>query len=344
LGLLLLICALALYLWQLVLARSMTASETGAAKRSKQRQQTPAPALAAQTTLSVAVAGGSAARLSTAQVQGAPGATASRAETSPRTASLVEQLQALVKKELLCFWRDPQLKIRMFQSLFYVLIFVLVPTFSGGSGKNRGDSFYSNYTPFAVAAVIFLFMLTLSLNTLGIERQSLTALFLFPIDRKRLLWGKNLAVALLGCGALVVLMVFCAVATHEQAMILPAVVIGLAGMAITLGSGNLSSTYFPRYQRAIGQRGYSATGGPAQSGGCLNQIMSLVMLVTTAVLLTPVALGIGIPFFMNAQWVWLATIPLSLLYGAVLYLLFTNLAAKRMLATEPEILAITTRE
>ena len=344
LGLLLLICVLALYLWQLVLARSMTASETGAAKRSKQRQQTPAPALAAQATTSGAVAGGSAARVSTVQVQGTQSATVSRAETSPRAASLVEQLQALVRKELICFWRDPQLKIRMFQSLFYVLIFVLVPTFSGGSGTNRGDGFYANYTPFAVAAVIFLFMLTLSLNTLGIERQSLTALFLFPIDRRRLLWGKNLAVALLGCGALVVLMIFCAVTTHEQAMILPAVVIGLAGMAITLGSGNLSSTYFPRYQRAIGQRGYSATGGPAQSGGCLNQIMSLVMLVTTAVLLTPVALGIGIPFFMNAQWVWLATIPLSLLYGAALYLLFTNLAAKRMLATEPEILAITTRE
>ncbi len=343
LGLLLIICVLALYLWQLVLARSITASETGATRRSKQRQPAPqAPALATQAALSGGGApAGSVARLSSAVVGDTPSAAISRAEAHPGRARLVEQLQALVKKELLCFWRDPQLKVRMFQIVIYMAVFVFFPTFSASNGRN---AFYASYVPFTSVAVIFLFMLTLSLNTLGMERQSLGALLLFPIDRRRLLWGKNLAVALLGVVAHVFIMIFSAVTTHEQTMILPAVVIALAGMAITLGSGNLSSAYFPQYQRPMGKRGYSATGGPAQSGGCLNQIMSLVMLLTTVVLLIPVALGIGIPFFMNAQWLWLASIPLSLLYGAALYLIFTNLAARRMLTREPEILAVTTRE
>jgi ABC-2 type transport system permease protein len=233
----------------------------------------------------------------------------------------------------------------MFQTLIYVAIFVIVPLFSASNGSaTSGDSIYAQYTPFASVVVIFLSMLILSLNTLGIERQSLTTLFLFPIERRRLLWGKNLAVLLLGLALLVVLMLVCVIFSRQQSMILPATIIGLAGMGVTLGSGNLSSVYFPRYQRAIGQRGYSATGGQAQSGGCLNQVMSLVMLVTTAILLVPVALGIGIPFFLNMQWLWLAAMPLSLAYGLGLYVLFTNLAAKRLLAMEPEILAITTRE
>lgn len=335
-GLLLLICALVLYLWQLVLARSMTASESGAARRSKQRQQA---ALAG-----AAPAGSVAVRLSGERAQARTGAVASRAGASSGKARLVEQLQALVKKELLCFWRDPQLKIVMFQTLIYVVVFVLFPAFNAAGGRGGRGVFYANYAPFASVAVIFLSMLTLSLNTLGLERKSLSTLFLFPIDRRRLLWGKNLAVALLGTVVLVVLMIFCAVTSREQAMILPAVVIALAGMGITLGSGNLASTYFPRYQRSIGQRGYSATGGQAQSGGCLNQLMSIVMLLTTVLLLIPVALGIGIPFFLNAQWVWLLAMPLSLIYGAALYLVFTNLSARRMLAREPEILAVTTRE
>ncbi|MEO7022286.1 MAG: hypothetical protein ABI234_19215 [Ktedonobacteraceae bacterium] len=347
LGLLLVICAVALYLWQLVLERSMTASESGSSKRSKLPQQTVAPALAYQAATSVAVMSGaaSATRPVAERVPVTQTVAPTRIDAEPLKANIAEQLQALVRKELICFWRDPQLKVRMFQSLIYVVVFVVFPLFSASNGAHAaGDIFYASYTPFASVAVVFLFALTLSLNTLGIERKSLTTLFLFPIDRRRLLWGKNLAVFLLGFIALVILMLVSAVTTHEQAMILPATIIGLAGLGVTLGAGNLSSIYFPRYQKTIGQRGYSATGGQAQSGGCLNQLMSLVMLLATVVMLAPVALGIGIPFFVNIQWVWLATMPLSLAYGAGLYFLFTNLAAKRMLATEPEILAATTRD
>ncbi|MGH2478613.1 MAG: hypothetical protein ACRDHW_03020, partial [Ktedonobacteraceae bacterium] len=198
LGLLLVICALALYLWQLVLERSMTASETGASKRSKQRQASATPALAYQAAPVMAGVAGNVTRPAAARAQVAQTVAPARSHVDPLKANLVEQLQALVRKELICFWRDPQLKVRMFQILLYVVVFVLLPTFSAAGGTNAGgNGFYASYTPFASVAVIFLFMLTLSLNTLGMERQSLTALFLFPIDRRRLLWGKNLAVGLL---------------------------------------------------------------------------------------------------------------------------------------------------
>lgn len=353
LGLLVVICALALYLWQLVLERSMSASESGASRRGKQRGQAgvAAPALASQTAipaqmapLQSAVAAVSGTRPAVERASAVPSASSARVDVDPLKANLFEQLQALIKKELICFWRDPQLKIRIIQSLFYMVIIVFVPLFTGSGGGASGDKFYAQYAPFVSAAVVFFLMLTLSLNTLGIERQSLTALFLFPIDRRRLLWGKNLAVFLLGLVELVVLMGACVVLAREPQMILPAVVIGLAGMGVALGCGNMASVYFPRYQREMGRRGFAGSGSQAQSGGCLNQLMSLVALLATIVLLAPVALGIGIPFFLGMPWIWFVSMPLSLLYGLALYIIFTNLAARRMLATEPEILAATTRE
>ena len=318
-GLLVLIAALALFLWNMVLERSLVASESGAARSARKRRHEVRSTTAAST----------------------PARAAAGTRVQPGTSILVNQLVALVRKELICFWRDPQLKIRIFQTFIYVGIFIVFPLFTSQSAD---ESFYGRYTPFVSAALVFLFMLTLSLNTLGIERQSLTTLFLFPIERHRLLWGKNLAVLLLGLVELIILMAVCILLAREPDMVLPAVIIALSGMGVALGWGNFASVYFPRYQAPVGQRGYRVTGGQAQSGGCLTALMSLVMLVVTVITLAPVALGVGIPFFLNLQILWLATIPLSLIYGLVLYIVLTNIAARQLLNREPEILAITTRE
>src|SRR5258708_2869972 len=320
LGILLAIGALVLYLWQIVLERSMVASETGAARKKKTEQQAHATQTSTRTMA------------------------ASRGETASRSTILWEQMLALVKKELTIFWRDPQLKVRLFQIVIYVVAFVLLPAFNN-SGSNANNAFLAGYAPLSSVAVVMLFMLTLAQNTLGLERESLTALFLFPIDRRRLLWGKNLAFGLIGVSALIILMVVCVFITHqpEQALILPATVIGLAGMGVTLGWSNMTSVYFPRYQPPMGRKNYAASGGQAQNGGCMNIIMSLAMTLVSIVSLAPVALSIGIPFFMQLQWLWIVTMPLSLIYGVVLYIGLTNLASQRMLATEPEILTVTTR-
>lgn len=341
LGLLVVICAVALYLWQIVLERSMSASESGASRRGKRRQQ----AAVASPVVMPVQASAVVARPGIERARGEVRVSAPvREETDPLKANLFEQLQALVKKELICFWRDPQLKIRIFQSLFYVVLVIFIPLFSHSNGNGSGNRFEAQYEPFFAAAVSLLLMLVLSLNTLGIERQSLTALFLFPIDRRRLLWGKNLAVLLLGLVELIVLMGVCIALGRQPQMVLPALVMGLAGMGVALGCGNLVSVFFPRYQREMGRRGFAGSGSQAQQGGCLNQLMALVALVATVIVLAPVALGIGIPFFMGNDWSLVVSIPLSLIYGLVLYVIFTNLSARRMLATEPEILKATTRE
>jgi ABC-2 type transport system permease protein len=311
LALLLVTSVLTLYLWQFVLQRSLSASEVGASARARGRRR--------QQTLAVTTA-----------VQ--PGG------VSIWEGLIPPQVSALTVKELKYFWRDPQLKAMMFQSVIYVAIFLVAPLLNPNSSRFGGNGYVLLITPL----IVILFMLTLSLNTLGLERQSLTTLFLFPVAPQRILWGKNLAVATFGIVELVVLVAAGAFITHAWDFVLPVLVGGLAGMGVSLGCGNITSVYFPQYVRQM-QRGFRATGQPSQAG-CLRAAMSFAMLIVSGILLIPVALALGLPFIFQVQWIWSITMPLTLIYGIAFHQVATRLVAPRMLERAPEILAITTRE
>lgn len=311
LGLLLVTSLLSLYLWQFILERSLSAPEVGgsARARNRRRQQTPVVATRAQTI----------------------GTSRWRRIISP-------QVSAIALKDLKYFWRDPQLKAMMFQSVIYVAIFFVAPLLNPSSSRFGGNGYVLLITPL----IVLLFMLMLSLNSLGLERQGLTTLFLFPVAPQRILWGKNFAVSLLGVAELVLLIAIGAFLSRAWNLVLPVLVGGLAGMGVTLGCGNFTSVYFPQYVRQM-QRGFRATGQNSQAG-CLRGVMSLVMFVVTVILLIPVALALGLPMIFHAEWIWSITIPLTLIYGIAFHQITTRLVAPRMLEQAPEILAITTRE
>jgi ABC-2 type transport system permease protein len=309
LALLLVTSVFTLYLWQFVLQRSLSASEVGASARARSRPKAPVVTTAVQ----------------------------------PASASIWErlipaQVSALAVKELKYYWRDPQLKAMMFQSVIYVAIFLVAPLLNPNSSRFGGTGYVLLITP----AVVILFMLTLSLNTLGLERQSLTTLFLFPVAPQRILWGKNLAVATFGIGELVVLTAAGAFFTRAWNFVLPVLIGGLAGMGVALACGNITSVYFPQYMRQM-QRGFRASGQTSQAG-CLRAVMSFAMLIVAGILLIPVALALGLPLIFTSDWIWLITMPLSLIYGIAFHQIATRLVAPRMLERAPEILAITTRE
>ena len=316
LGLLLVVSVALLYLWQAVLQRSLSASEVGGSARTRnQRRQR------------VAVSPVDAGAINRAPTVGA----------SLWDRLLPPQVTAIAVKELKYFWRDPQLKALLFQSVVYVAVFIVGPLVNPNSA-----GFGKQYILFISPLVVLLFLTSISLNSLGLERQSLTTTFLFPIEPQRLLWGKNLAVATLGIGELILLIGVGAFLSQAWNLVLPVAVLGLAGMGVTLGCGNFTSVYFPQYMRQM-QRGFRATGTTSQSG-CLRAVMSLAMLLVTALLVAPVALGLFLPLVFRAQWLWTITIPLSLVYGIAFHQIVTRLVAPRIVERAPEILAVTTRE
>ncbi|GAC1397581.1 MAG: hypothetical protein NVSMB49_03580 [Ktedonobacteraceae bacterium] len=313
LGGLLATTVLVLYLWQLVVERGLTASESGSSSvRRRRTQQTLTPVAA----------------------------TSALASTGLVERIVASQFFSIAVKDIKYYRRDPQLLRLIFQSFISMFVLIAVTLFNtSGSGRLVIGSW-----AVMVAPLYALFALTsFSYNVLGMERQSLTSLFLFPVNPKQVLWGKNVVTFLIGLIEVLVLVLVSAFVGNGWDLVLPALAIGIAGIGIILGCGNFSSIFFPQ-RMPQGRRGFQTNTSVSSEGGCLRAVMSLTVLTVMAILLIPVAAGLVLPVWYHAQWIWVLTVPTSLLYSAVFYVIVTNLVAPRMLTRTPEILAVVTRE
>ncbi|HVB59779.1 MAG TPA: hypothetical protein VNE61_01170 [Ktedonobacteraceae bacterium] len=305
-----------LYLWSQVLEHSLSTPEVGGAVRTRTRR----------------------ARAQGAAVDQSP--VAASASANARQGFLTSQTITMAIKEWKYFWRDPQLKAMLFQSVIYVGIVVLYPIISATSGSNS-----TNFSVglFSVPLALFLSMFILSYNALGMEREGLTTLFLFPVDPRRILLGKNLSVAVLGLGELILLMVITAALSRAWNLVLPVFVVGLSVIAVVLACGNVTSIFFPTKMRAYG-RGFRATGSSSGNAGCIRSLLSLAMMVVTVIVLLPVAAAAFVPLILHEQWLWIFCIPVALLYAVAIYALVIWFAAPQLLKRAPEILAVVARD
>jgi ABC-2 type transport system permease protein len=308
---LLIVTGVVLYLWQMVVERGLTSTEGGSAVKVRRRRVVEV-------------------------------AHAQANSTGIFERILPAQVRAIALKDVKYYRRDPQLLGLLAQSLVsigFLVFFTLINTGGGSRLRMLG--------PWAVMIAplyIFLSIYTLSYNVLGFERQSLTTLFLFPLDPKRVLWGKNLVVFVIGIIEIVLVVLVAAFLSHAWGFILPAFAVGLAVIGVMLGIGNATSVFLPMRMRQMG-RGFQMGGSNASTqNGCLRGVMSLATLALMLIVLIPVGLGLVLPAIYSVLWVWIITIPLSVVYGAVIYFGVTALVAPRMVERIPEILAATTRE
>ena len=250
------------------------------------------------------------------------------------------QFFSIAVKDIKYYRRDPQLLRLVFQSFISMFVLIAVTLFNtSGSGR-----FVVGSWAVMVAPLYALFAITtFSYNILGMERQSLTSLFLFPVNPKQVLWGKNIVAFFIGLIEVLLLVFVSAYVSNGWHLVIPALAVGIAGIGVILGCGNFSSIFFPQ-RMPQGRRGFQNTNTVSSEGGCLRSIMSLAVLAVMAVLLIPVAAGLILPVFYHVEWIWTFTVPASILYSTVFYILVTNAVAPRMLTRTPEILAVVTRE
>jgi hypothetical protein len=309
---------LVLYLWQLVVERSLIASESDGEVKTVRRRK------------SVSTVGQS------VQAQSA----------NPLGRLLPGPVVAIMVKDFKYFRRDPQLQATLVQSVVTILLTGAYIVFTGVQSGGDSKGFFHFIGPWAVMVAPLLMMLSLyslSYNVLGVERQGLTALFLFPIEPKYILWGKNLTVFIVGGVEMVLLVLVAAFLTQAWEFVLPALAIGLAAIATILGCGNFTSVFFPQRMK-VAFRGFQSSANLSAEGGCLRALMSMVAFYTMLIVLAPVEAGLILPVIFHAQWWWLISIPLSLVYAGAIYYGVTVLVAPRILTKAPEILAATTRE
>ena len=300
-----------LYLWQLVVERGLTASESGSSsvRRRKTERTSVMP-------VATSASGGLVERV------------------------MASQFFSIAVKDIKYYRRDPQLLRLVFQSFISMIVLIAITLFNtSGSGRLVVGSW-----AVLVAPLYALFAITaFSYNILGMERQSLTSLFLFPVNPKQVLWGKNIVTFIIGLTEVLLLVLVSAYVGNGWNLVVPALAIGIAGIGVILGCGNFSSIFFPQ-RMPQGRRGFQTNNSVSSEGGCLRSIMSLAVVAVMAVLLLPVAAGLILPVFYHVEWIWALTVPASLLYSAAFYILVTNAVAPRMLTRTPEILAVVTRE
>lgn len=318
LGALLIVSLVMLYLWQLVVERALTSDMSGGTVSTRRRR------------VKVEVT-------SPTSVNTTSSATNARHLLPP-------QVTAIALKDLKYFRRDPQLQALLFQSLMSIVVLIIVTVLNiGNIGYNARFAGVSSWTVLLAPAFALLPLYTLSSNVFGMERQSVTTLFLFPVEPRYILWGKNLVVFVAGLLEVVLLIILAAVVSHSWNYVLPALTAGIAGICVIMGCGNFTSVYFPMRIRQM-RRGFQTSSNLSSEAGCLRAVMSFVALAVTAVVLIPVAIALVLPIYFNMLWLWTFSIPLSIVYGVAFYYVVTLLVSPRLMQRVPEILAVVARE
>ncbi len=312
-----LISIMVLYLWQLLVAHSLTTAESGGTVRST-RQRRVSSALVSASIM--------------------PGM---QTQTGLLGKLLPDQVLTLVRKDMKYLWRDPQLKAMLLQSFMSIGVIIIILFFDFGNKASLAGA--GPWTVMLAPAIILFSLFTLSYNVLGLERQSLTTLFLFPIPPRYILWAKNITVMLLGVVEVLVLVLLSAALTHAWAFIVPGIVVGFTSICIIVGIGNITSTFMPQQMRS-GLRGFRTTSNMSVEGGCLRGFMSALSVYGTLFIMIPVGLGVILPYIHGALWVWAITLPASLLYGLTIYSVILILVAPRILKKAPEILGLVVKE
>ena len=318
---LLLVTIVVLYCWQMVVENGLSASESGSSGRTRKRREPRV--IVPETT-----------------VQGVSEVQSPVISTGILARVRSSQAFTVAIKDIKYYRRDPQLLGLFVRSFFSMFVLIAVTLFNTG-GSER--AIFGPWTILLSPLYALFALMIFSYNILGMERQSLTTLFLFPIHPKQVMFGKNIITCLLGVIEVVLLVTVSAFISHAWNYFLPALILGLAGVGIIVGCGNFSSVYFPQ-RMPQGRRGFQNINSTNAEGGCLRSVMSIGVLLITVLLLIPVAAMLILPIFYQVQWVWVLTVPLSLIYGAAFYVIVTNLVAPRMLNRVPEILAVVARE
>ncbi len=304
------ISLLFLYLWQLTVERGLTAADSGGSAKAVRHRQT----------------------LGTA------------AQPSRNFLGLPPQVSALTIKDLKYIRRDPQIQAIFIQSLLSSLFIILYFGVSFFNNTGSTSTFLSGpWLIFIAPLWLQLSLFTFSYNTLGLERQGLTTLFLFPVEPRYILWSKNIVVFIIGLVEITVFVTLIAFLTHGWPSLLPAIVIGICGVLTTTGIGNITSVFLPQKVR-LARRGFQTQANSSANAGCLRTLMSLAAMAAMFILLIPVAAAVVVPLLLHLEWLWSITLILSIAYAFIIYLVTLFIAAPRMLAREPEIIAVVTKE
>jgi hypothetical protein len=238
-------------------------------------------------------------------------------------------------------WRDPQYKVALMGMIVPVILVLFPNIFYGYGQRASSGSILGDASVLLAPLPALLLVYSFSINSLGMDRQGLQTLFLFPVRPLDVFWGKNLFAGGLAMAGVTILTLIKGAMTGGWGYVPLALCVGLAAVLLTLGCGNVTSVLFPFRMR---QMRMGETSSMSSENGCLRGIISMTVLMVVAILLLPVAAAVVLPLLLGHNEWFIVTVPLALLYGIAFHQIATRLIAPVLLRRAPEILAVTVRE
>jgi ABC-2 type transport system permease protein len=276
--------------------------------------------------------------MTSAETGGGPGraaAPATRIAGWTPPLPLPRPILALAAKDLRYFWRDPQIKAMILNTLLALSILIVAPWVGMRAPLDVGQS---NWLVLGLPLPVILTTLALAFNAFGMERGGLRVLFLLPISPTRLLLGKNLAVLAVAALETAILGGVLAAISGGWSLLPVGVAATLAAVLVTLGVGNAVAIFLPGRMPEGMRATYSA------DAGCARGLLQFGAFMLVWTLIAPIGAAIGLPTAFNQPALLLFGLPLALAYAVALYVLSLRLVAPLLEARQPEILAVTTRD
>lgn len=244
---------------------------------------------------------------------------------------LPPDLSAVVEKELRYATRNAQVRMMGLMPLILIVVRLFNKKNFGAMGSTPNTAEFLAYGPglFATGAILYVFLVLSGLwcNLFAFEEGGMRSFILSPIDRRKILLGKNIVVTLVAfvfSALLLALnaMVFRDLSINDVLFAALAFVVFAALMSIY---GNSVSIRFPKRMRFGKRMNLSGVGG-------------LLMLPMIGVLATPPFLASAAGYFTRNIYISYATLTLFALLAVGFYAIAINFQGESLAKREIEIL------
>jgi hypothetical protein len=242
------------------------------------------------------------------------------------------QLSALVEKELRYALRNAQLRMMALMPLILVVVrLVNSRRFSGTKPKATKPSEFFIYAAgwIATGGVLYVFLILagLACNQFAFEEGGMRTLILSPVERQRILIGKNIAVAALALGFSTALVIINGVVFQDLA---PSTILFASLSFIVFASlmsilGNWFSIRFPKRMQYGKRLNVSGVAG-------------LLLIPMILLLAAPPVLATLVGYYTHSLLIEYATLALFAAFSVGLYLLLVKFQGRSLARREIEIL------
>lgn len=234
--------------------------------------------------------------------------------------------------ELRRSWRIPQRRIGLLQGL-------LSPFLFGGFFffNTRGGAVLPEWAGLGLPIYTVFSIWLISINMLGWEGTALSMLLTTPVPRQRIFQGKSLGLlCIVGLPVTVLGIGMITIARSWWSVV--GLIAALGAAASVLGILSIISVLFPypvNLESVQRQSSFS-------SGGCITALANLAFVpACLALICLPIAIPLAVALWQQLNWIAIASIPLILAYGGLVFWLGTRFAGRLLVRREAEVLQAT---